>query len=223
MDMDMDMEVEPCGYVEDESCDYVDPVAAPVARAVHSVVASRRPVARKRRHEGLEENGETPWWRAARECKRQEETFTVEFTWRRETIAQYFVAGAGASTRSSTTTIFIRDNGPDDELTSIQLRVLFVASEGEANQHQPCIHRMAAQVVVDEPLRHVYTITLESLFDQSVRIEVLDHRLVSCEALDSMDSSHPVLRSLQAQGCLRMRVRVKPDRNGPLDRICGCC
>lgn len=219
--MDTDMEVEACGYVEVEPCSYVDPVAALVARAVDSVVASRRPSARKRRHiEGLE-NGETPWWRAARGCKRKEETFTVEFNWRRETVAQYLSAGVGASTRSSTTTLFIRDNGSDDELTPIELRMLF-ASEGEASQ-QSCTHRMAAQIVVDEPLRHVYAITMECAFDQSVRLEMTDHRVVACEALVTMDASHPILRALQAQGCLRMLVRVKPDGSGPLDRMCGCC
>ena len=141
----------------------------------------------------------------------------VSFSWRRETLAAYFAAGPGASTRSAAVAVAVAGD-------VLRLRILLMCCDGGDGASEP-VHRLTVLVDRDASAQ-VYALSLHALCaPPPLNLHAADHRATFSTA--TLPAAHPLvaaLRATDAPPTLTALVRVSPASDAArLGALCECC
>ncbi len=170
--------------------------------------------------------------------------YVVEFSWRPETLVNFFSEKGSFSSSSKLTSIDYEyvDTDIDEEVEdTLKFRLLIqpaAASQPPSNGdevgspettsevdpfaiEQYCV---SIQTIGGRSCSQVYMASFHSV-DPSFQIHVSipDHRMPIVASTQLVHWYHPIFTRMKESSRLRFLVRVKPDGSGPLDNLCGCC
>jgi len=152
-------------------------------------------------------------------------SFVAEFAYRRETLDRFFADPELVITSSIVKVEYETENefgDPQWDIIKFKLKLRPEKThDGDVSLLQ---HRLSVQLVGGKSASQIYQVSLHSVHPKyQIHVQVEDHRMPIVETKETFHKYHALMDSLNNEMKVRMLIRVKPDGNGPLGEMCGCC